>query len=387
MAKLVCSKCKQVFKEAETARCPKCGSTAPHVYDFENSEEYLNQQVPLILEERKDAGLEGLVGGLDSVIINVEAEMQMKAVREILNSTGLRIIDAFGKGSKRTFVLGGTVGADFLITIRNDENPFQSMSNHPGSSHLPNTRLETFIFETSDVKKYMDIQRSRGVSFMTDYLVQGDSYSFIQTTPSKFTGNSLGFIQWHGSRKNYRQLSSDPLDWDVEPKKDFLEKIGKLDHAATRIHAEHRDPAILEFISFTNYHFDFAIYVKVFNSITSVSRLSQKDFAMVFTSGISNYSGVGSGPTETFVHNYGPRVHHLAFQTEDIEETYQALMDNGQEFLIDLVGSPGEGLKQTFTEPFPSTLLVNEYIHRYGDFDGFFTKSNVTLLTEATGRQ
>ncbi|HUV25449.1 MAG TPA: hypothetical protein VMW26_08480 [Methanomassiliicoccales archaeon] len=387
MAKLICSKCKQVFKQAEKARCPKCGSTAPHVYDFENSEEYLDQQVPLILEERKEAGLEGLVGGLDSVLINVEAEMQMKAVREILNSTGLRITDAFGKGSKRTYVLGGTGGADLLITIRDDENPFQEMNEHPRTSHLPNTRLETLVFETSDVNKYLDIQRSRGVSFMTEDVVHGEGYSFVQTTPSRFTGNSLGFIQWLGSRKDYRQLSSDPLDWDVEPKKEFLKKIGKLDHAATRIRAEHRDLAILELISLTNYHFDFAIYVKVFNSITSVARLSQEDFAMVFTSGISNYSGESSGPTETFVHNYGPRVHHLAFQTEDIEETFQALRNDGQKFLIDLVGSPDEGLRQTFTEPFPSTLLVNEYIHRYGDFDGFFTKNNVTLLTEATGRQ
>ncbi|NYT11089.1 MAG: hydrogenase maturation nickel metallochaperone HypA [Methanomassiliicoccales archaeon] len=145
MAKLVCSKCKQEFKEAETARCPKCGSTAPHVYDFENSEEYLNQQVHLILEEQKDAGLEGLVGGLDSVIINVKAKMQVKAVKDLLHSTGPRINDAFGKWSKRTFVLGGTVGADFLITIRTDDNPFQSVSNHPRTSHLPNTRLETFF--------------------------------------------------------------------------------------------------------------------------------------------------------------------------------------------------------------------------------------------------
>ena len=29
----------------------------------------------------------------------------------------------------------------------------------------------------------------------------------------------------------------------------------------------------------------------------------------------------------------------------------------------------------------------NEYIHRYSDFDGFFTKSNVTLLTGATDKQ
>jgi len=55
--------------------------------------------------------------------------------------------------------------------------------------------------------------------------------------------------------------------------------------------------------------------------------------------------------------------------------------------LIDLIGSPDEGLKQTFTEPSEKTMLVTEYIHRYGDFRGFFTKSNVTLLTAATDRQ
>ncbi|MBI5000385.1 MAG: hypothetical protein HZB92_02505 [Euryarchaeota archaeon] len=52
-----------------------------------------------------------------------------------------------------------------------------------------------------------------------------------------------------------------------------------------------------------------------------------------------------------------------------------------------LVGSEREGLKQTFTKHSANTLIVNEYIHRYGGFDGFFRKSNVTLLTEATGKQ
>jgi len=64
-----------------------------------------------------------------------------------------------------------------------------------------------------------------------------------------------------------------------------------------------------------------------------------------------------------------------------------ALRDEGMEFLIELVGSPAEGLKQTFSQPAEQTLLVNEYIHRYGDFDGFFTRSNVTLLTGATAKQ
>jgi len=87
------------------------------------------------------------------------------------------------------------------------------------------------------------------------------------------------------------------------------------------------------------------------------------------------------------VHNYGKRVHHVAFRTENIETTFDALKDAGMEFLIGLVGSEEEGLKQTFSVPSVNTLLVHEYIHRYGDFEGFFTKGNVTLLTAATDKQ
>ncbi len=94
-----------------------------------------------------------------------------------------------------------------------------------------------------------------------------------------------------------------------------------------------------------------------------------------------------SGPTEKFIHNYGTRVHHTAFRTENIEETFEAIKEDGMDFLIELVGSPEDGLKQTFTTASENTLLVNEYIHRYGDFDGFFTRSNVTKLTEATKKQ
>jgi hypothetical protein len=124
------------------------------------------------------------------------------------------------------------------------------------------------------------------------------------------------------------------------------------------------------------------------NSITNVARLNGGKYAQVFTTGISPFKDVkSSGPTEKFVYNYGKRVHHIAFDTPRIEDTFQELKDRDQGFLLDLVGSPEEGLKQTFTVASENTLLVNEYIHRYGDFDGFFTRSNVTLLTEATDRQ
>jgi hypothetical protein len=282
--------------------------------------------------------------------------------------------------------------ADFIVQSRlKGENPFQEINVAPKSRHLPNTRLETLVFETRNIETYVSIQKSAGIKFLTNDVLDYDYYYFIQTQPSPFTGNFLGFIQWKDMNKkdDYAPKDSEVLDWRPEkPDLSHLKNIKWIDHAATRVKAQDRDRAILEFLRLTNYDFDFAIYVKGFNSITSVARLSSSDFAMVFTSGITPYfSDEVSGPTEKFIHNYGTRVHHIAFQTDKIEDTYQALVDDGMRFLIELVGSPEEGLKQTFTEPSKNTLLVTEYIHRYGDFDGFFTKSNVTRLTAATGKQ
>ncbi len=340
------------------------------------------------MEEREEAGLEGLVGGLEFVIINVERNRLQNALRDLLRTTGMRIRSCFTNDSYDTCVLSGT-GPDIMIRCRKKVgNPFKSLNLKPKTSHLPNTRLETLVFRTDDVEGYYDIQRERGVEFLTDGVVHTEDYSFVQTIPSVYTGNSLGFVEWRGGDRSYGS-GDESFDEGVEVnKQDFTNNVRYLDHAATRVRAADREKSILEFIYLTNYHFDFAIYVESFNSITSAVRLSDKDFAMVFTSGISDYiDPEESGPTEKFTHNYGTRVHHMAFHTENIENTFEALKDIGQNFLVELVGSEEDGLKQTFTTPFEDTLLVNEYIHRYGDFDGFFTKSNVTRLTEAAGKQ
>jgi 4-hydroxyphenylpyruvate dioxygenase-like putative hemolysin len=390
LMKLVCSKCTKVYEGSKNGRCPGCGLGPPYVYEFRNSDKYLKREIPLLLKERKRVGLEGLVGGLECVVINTEPDRQKASVEELLRYTGLEFAEAFQDSHYRTCLLKTEGSADFLIRSRlNTVNPFLAFNNFPKSKHLPNTRLESFVFVTKDMEKYVSIQRSRGVRFLTDDIIRTDNFWFIQTEPSKFTGNSLGFIQWTGKRGNYASSESEVLDWQMEkPKRDYLKNIKELDHAATRVEAEDRDAAIIEFMGLTNYDFDFAIYVKLFNSITNVARLSDKDYAMVFTSGISPYvSDQASGPTEKFIHNYGPRVHHMAFRTEYIEDTFSAIKADGMDFLIELVGSPEEGLKQTFTVASEHTLLVNEYIHRYGDFDGFFTKSNVTLLTGATDKQ
>jgi 4-hydroxyphenylpyruvate dioxygenase-like putative hemolysin len=381
MAKVICSKCMGVL-ESETGKCPQCNTGPPHIYEFKNSDDYLKKEAPKVIDDRKKAGLHGLVGGLEFVIINTEPDTQKKAVSELLQYTGLTIDSVFEDSNYTTCVLVNK-GSDFLIRSRKKKNPFTRYNTAPKSSHVPNTRLETFVFSVTDIEKYVSIQKSRGVHFLSD-IVHTDTFSFVQTIPSVYTGNSLGFVQWK-TRGTYMTSESDVIHWHMEkPDNPWLQNIQELDHAATRVRARDRDAAIIEFMQLTNYHFDFAIYVKVFNSITNVARLSADDYAMVFTSGISPYRPGTAGPTETFIHNYNTRVHHIAFNTKAIEDTITALHEDGMNFLIDLVGSPEEGLKQTFSVPSENTLLVTEYIHRYGDFDGFFTRSNVTLLTGAT---
>ncbi|MCL5278547.1 MAG: hypothetical protein M1376_01405 [Planctomycetes bacterium] len=386
MAKRICSKCMDAFLRVHNARARAPGPNGP---GFDNSDDSLQREAERVVQERKTVGLEGLVRGLDCVILNTEALRHRAAVEELLARTGFGFEAAFEDPQTMTCVLKAADSASLLVQSRKTASPFEDVSAFPKAAGLPHTRLETLVFETADLDRYVAIQKARGVNFLSDTIVRSGSYSFIQTVPSTFSGMSFGFIQWSGAVWDYASPESTPLDWRLrQPEYPFLDNVKELDHAAARVEARDRDPAIIEFLHLTNYRFDFSIYVEALNSITNVARLPGSKFAAVFTSGIHPYvDDETSGPTEKFVHNYGTRVHHIAFRTENIEATVDALKDTGMEFLLDLVGSEQEGLKQIFSVPSVNTLLVTEYIHRYGDFAGFFTKSNVTLLTAATGKQ
>jgi 4-hydroxyphenylpyruvate dioxygenase-like putative hemolysin len=360
--------------------------------NFLNNDELLKTESKKIQENRMELGLSGIVGDLQFVIINTELETQEDALKDFLRYTGHDLYAAMENEHEKIFVLknNSIASADFLIKARKKgENPYLSYNIYPKTKHLPNTRLEAFVFECRNIKKYYDIQKSRGVNFLTETIIETDNYFYIQTIPSSFTGFSYGLVEWKGEERNYKDKSFSSLNLDIKkPVDNYIDNIKALDHAATRILAKDRDAAILELMELTNYNFDFAIYVESMNSITSVARVTDGNFAMVFTSGIKPYvSEEESGPTEKFVYNYGPRVHHLAFHTENIEYTYEMLKEKGMTFLIKLIGSPGEGLKQTFSYPSKSTFLVSEYIYRYNGFDGFFTKENVADLTDSTSKQ
>jgi hypothetical protein len=362
----------------------------PTPVSLSDEEDALIARAAMVVDERRDAGLEGLVGNLDSVIIGTETDHLVPAVYELLRYTGLDCAETFFDADNQWYVLTLPGSASVIVRSRGGEvNPFSGVNKARLTGSLPNTRLETFVFTTPDIREYVSVQLQRGVRFLTPEIRESDMYSFIQTVPSPFTGNSLGFIQWKSEAKSYAPTGAREVRPDIKkPAFPHLKNIFELDHAATRVKAQDRASAILEFLNLTNYHYDFGVHVKSQNSITSVARRERADFAMVFTSGIQPFTTEAeSGPTEMFIRNYGTRVHHMAFRTEKIEETVTFLQRDHMTFLLDLVGSEVEGLKQIFSDPSQHTHLVNEYIHRYGGFDGFFTKSNVEKLTAATARQ
>jgi hypothetical protein len=126
---------------------------------------------------------------------------------------------------------------------------------------------------------------------------------------------------------------------------------------------------------------------------TSETRSPAKVFTANNTPYFVNHLERLPSPTETFVRNYGPRLHHIALAVRDgetggmenIEYVVKQIADQGRDFLLDVIGSRDQGLKQIFSSASQHSSLIIEYVQRFGDFQGFFAKENVAELTHAAG--
>ena len=175
-----------------------------------------------------------------------------------------------------------------------------------------------------------------------------------------------------------------------------------IDHLATRVYSQNREVAILEYLSLSSYYYWGSYDIKDQNSSTNVTKSVHYDNelrspAKVFTANNTpyfvNHLEKLPSPTETFVRNYGPRLHHIAVAVRDgerdgvenIDYAVRAIGEQGKDFLLDVIGSKEEGLKQIFSSASEHSSLIVEYVQRFGDFDGFFARDNVAELTRAAG--
>ena len=158
--------------------------------------------------------------------------------------------------------------------------------------------------------------------------------------------------------------------------------IIKLDHVAYRVKKGEREKAMAELANLIPYKDYKTFKVISMNAITSTLKLHDTLPVIVVSEGLTNDSVV-----EKYVNKYGGRIHHLAYLVKDIEKVVEIQKERGVEFTTDnIIGSEEEGIKQIFTLPTESANHIIEYVQRFGDFDGFFTPSNVGALMKSTER-
>jgi len=270
------------------------------------------------------------------------------------------------------------------------------------------------IIRVSDLHSVVQMQQQREFRFFNQDEVRKLELpgNIAVSKPSPYTHNIVAYLERQQDEPRVYALGVSVIRPDVQAAyveaKTLQNKLGisdlllPLDHLATRVYSQNREVAILEYLSWSSYYFWGAYNIKDQNSSTNVTKSAHsipesKSPAKVFTANNTpyfiNHLERLPSPTETFVRNYGPRLHHMAISVKDgelggkehIDVVVDAIAKNGKGFLLDVIGSKEQGLKQIFSNASEHSSLIIEYVQRYGSFDGFFTKENVAKLTEAAG--
>lgn len=386
--------------------------------DKQNSpwfEEYLVK----LLEERDRIGLTDMIRQIDAMMITVEPGCSVAYVSELALMTPYEYLVTLESESHWTHVLRIDMNSpDILVReVRNPNNHgiFRSLNEvYPIGAHKPNSRYMGEIFRVTNLHDVVEMQKSREIRFFNqDQIRKLELPGNMQIVkPSPYTHNIVGY--WERPEHDIRvyalgnSVIRDDVNRGYQQARETKEKLGldkliePVDHLATRIYSQNREVAILEYLTLSSYYYWGSYDIADQNSSTNVTKsihYAEESIspAKVFTAAnqpyfVNHLVGLPS-PTENFVRNYGPRLHHIALGVADGETQGQANIDyvvdairaNGKDFLLDVIGSKEEGLKQIFSSASEHSSLIVEYVQRFGDFDGFFTKQNVAELTHAAG--
>jgi hypothetical protein len=232
--------------------------------------------------------------------------------------------------------------------------------------------------------------------------------------PSPYTQNIIGYMERPANSIRVYQHGNCVIlptaHAASERGKEMQERLGikdlilPIDHLATRVYSQNREAALLEYLALSSYYYWGSYDIKDQNSSTNVTKNIRQvpestSPAKVFTANnhpycVNHLDNLPS-PTETFVRNFGPRLHHMAVEVKDgqsngrenIDIVVDAISAQGKGFLLETVGSREEGLKQIFSSASDFSSLIIEYVQRFGDFQGFFARDNVARLTFAAGQE
>ncbi|HEY0842236.1 hypothetical protein [Methylotenera sp.] len=380
---------------------------------------FFEENLIRLLEERDALGLTAMIHEIDALMISVDPGHAIQYIAELALMTPYHYLVTLESEQHLTHVLRIDLNSPDIL-LREVKDPsvrdiFRSLNEvYPIGAKRPNSRYMGEILRVTDLHSVVDLQQARDFRFFSQDDVRKLELpgNLAVSKPSPYTHNIVAYLERAPDETRVYSLGLSTISSEAqaayENAKTLQNKLGisdlllPLDHLATRVYSQNREVAILEYLSWSSYYFWGAYNIKDQNSSTNVTKSTHaipesKSPAKVFTANntpyfISHLEHLPS-PTEVFVRNYGPRLHHMAIAVKDgerdgkehIDIVVDAISHNGKGFLLDVIGSKEQGLKQIFSNASEHSSLIIEYVQRYGSFDGFFTKENVAKLTEAAG--
>jgi hypothetical protein len=378
-------------------------------------EEYLVR----LLEERDHCGLTDMVHEIDAIMITVDPGHSIRYIGELSLMTPYHYLVTLESEDHWTHILRVDMSSPDIL-LREVKDPsikgiFRSLNEvYPIGMRKPNSRYMGEVLRVTNLHDVVECQKQREFRFFSQDQIRKLQLpgNMAVSKPSPYTHNILAYMERPVDQIRTYSLGISTIRDDVQnvylaakAKQEELEisdLILPIDHLATRVYSQNREVALLEWLSLSSYYYWGSYDIKDQNSSTNVTKSTHYlnemfSPAKVFTANNTpyfvNHLEKLPSPTETFVRNYGPRLHHMALavcdgehhEMENIDFVVKQIASQGRDFLLDVIGSKDDGLKQIFSSASEHSSLIIEYVQRFGDFSGFFTKHNVAELTRAAG--
>ncbi len=372
-----------------------------------------------LLEERDRVGLTDMIHEIDAIMITVDPGHSIEYIAELALMTPYHYLVTLESESHWTHILRIDMGSpDFLVREVKDpgiRGIFRSLNEvYPIGARKPNSRYMGEILRVTDLHGTTELQKEREFRFFSQDEIRKLELpgNLAVGKPSPYTHNIVAYMERPQEHLRVYALGLSSIRPEIQEvylaSKELQQRLQledlllPIDHLATRVYAQNREVALLEWLSMSSYYYWGSYDIEDQNSSTNVTKSTHyaaeiRSPAKVFTANNTpyfvNHLERLPSPTETFVRNYGPRLHHIALAVRDgerggrenIEYVVDQIRAQGRDFLLDVIGSRDKGLKQIFSSASEHSSLIIEYVQRFGDFQGFFAKDNVAELTHAAG--
>ena len=380
---------------------------------------FFTEYLERLLEERDRTGLSGLIHEIAAIMITVDPGHSIRYIAEVALMTPYHYLVTLESETHWTHILRVNMQApDFLVREVKDTNIrgiFRSLNEvYPIGARKPNSRYMGEILRVTDLHGVTELQSAREFRFFSQDQIRRLELpgNLAVSKPSPYTHNIVAYMERPSDQIRVYALGVSSIREDVQEAYQRAKALQEtlaindlilpIDHLATRGYSHNREVAMLEWLSLSSYYYWRSYDIKDQNSSNNVTKNIHypeevRSPAKVFTANNTpyfvNHLEKLPSPTETFVRNYGPRLHHVALAVRDgeregmenIEFVVSRIQAQGRNFLLDVIGSKQQGLKQIFSSASEHSSLIIEYVQRFGDFAGFFAKDNVAQLTHAAG--